>query len=396
MRSHAHTFDRQAAAAAHEDLATRWLRFVLDRFLLLPLGVVIALVWAQTEPDGYFRFAQAIAYPVNEIGMAIFLALIAQELYESLLPGGALASWRNRALPGLAAVAGLVGSVVTYFLLIGAWHEQALAPAWPAAAAVDLAAGYYLVRLIYPRRSRVVSFLLLTGVLTDSIVIAIVSLRPSSSAIHLAGLTLFAALASAVLLRLGGVKSFWPYWTISGSLSWFALNWIDIHPALALVPIVPLLPHDRRAVEVFADRPDADPVHAGEHAWNGAAQIAVFLFGMANGGVILRHADTGTWAVLLAAVIGRPIGVMTAIALVVAAGFRLPAHLRWRDITVVAMATTTGFTFALFLGAAMLPIGAVREQVTIGALATVVGALLTLAIAAVLGAGRFRRGLERS
>ena len=121
-----------------------------------------------------------------------------------------------------------------------------------------------------------------------------------------------------------------------------------------------------------------------------------FLFGLTNGGVMLRQTDTGTWAVLLAAVIGRPMGIMVALALVAAAGGRMPQHLRWRDISVIAMATTSGFTFALFLGAAVLPIGAVRQQVTVGALATSIGALLTLATAAVLGAGRFQRGHERS
>lgn len=395
MRTHAHTLTPPVVTRSRAHFARRLFQLALNRFLLLPLGVVIALVWANTASEEYFRFSHAVAFPVNEIGMAIFLALIAQELYESLMPGGALAAWRDRALPAVAALGGFIGSVATYLLLVSMWHEQMLVPGWPVVAAVDLAAGYYLLRLIYPRRGSAVSFLLLTAVLTDAVAISIVSVQTPSFHVHPAGLALFVtALASAALLRLRGVTSFWPYWLISGSLSWLALYWIGVHPALALVPIVPLLPHERRAGEVFAERRDDDPVHHAEHEWNVAAQIALFLFGLANGGVMLRHADTGTWAVILAAVIGRPIGVVAAIALAFAAGLRLPPRMHWRDVTVMAMAMATGFTFALFLGATVLPIGAVGEQVTLGALLTVVGVLPTIAGAWLLGVGRFHRSTE--
>jgi NhaA family Na+:H+ antiporter len=392
MRTYAHSLNAPAVATSQRSIGLRLFRAVLNRFLLLPLGVIVALVWANTEPEGYFRFAHAAAFPVNEIGMAIFLALIAQELYEALMPGGALAAWRHRALPGLAALGGLVGSVATYLMLVRLWHEQVLMPAWPVVAAVDIAAGYYVLRLIYPRRAAAAAFLLLTAVVTDSIAISVVSMQTPSFAIHPAGFGLFVvALGSAAWMRRRGVASFWPYWLISGTLSWLALYWMGIHPALALVPIVPLLPHDRRAGEVFADRPDDNPVHHDEHEWNGAAQVALFLFGLANGGVMLRHADTGTWAVLLAAVVGRPIGMTAAIALAIPAGFKLPPGLHWKDVAVVALATTSGFTFALFLAAATLPIGAVAGQITLGALLTAIGALLTFALAWTLGVGRFRR-----
>ena len=391
MRTFAHTLHPPAVAPARSSFGLRLFRSALNRFLLLPFGVILGLVWANTEPEAYFRFAHAAAFPVNEIGMAIFLALIAQELYEALLPGGALAAWRHRALSGFAAVGGFVGAVASYLVLVRLWHEQMLASAWPVVAAIDIAAGYYVLRLIYPRRGAAVSFLLLTAVLTDSIAISVVSVQTPAFAVHPAGLGLLAvALASAAWMRHQRVASFWPYWLVSGTLSWASFYWMGIHPALGLVPIVPLLPHDRRAGEVFADRPDSNPVHHSEHEWNGAAQVALFLFGLANGGVMLRHFDTGTWAVLLAAVVGRPLGLMAAVALAIRAGFKLPPHFHWKDVVIVALATTSGFTFSLFLGAATLPIGAVAEQVTLGALLTVIGAVLTFAVAWSLGVGRFK------
>ena len=60
-------------------LAAASLRFVTDRFLWLPLGAAIALVWANTAPDSYFRLAHTLAFPVNEIGMAVFTSDDAKE-----------------------------------------------------------------------------------------------------------------------------------------------------------------------------------------------------------------------------------------------------------------------------------------------------------------------------
>ena len=398
MATHAHTATPShpltpALPRRHRNgLAMRLWRSALNRFLLLPLGAVIALVWANTDPEGYFRFAHAMAFPVNEIAMAFFLALIAQELHESLMRGGALAPWRNRTMPVAAAFGGLLGSVATFLLIVAFVHQRVLAAGWPVVAAVDIAASYYLIRLIYPHRDAVIAFVLLTAVVTDAAALFVTTLLSPSFELRPAGFALLlTALISAALLRRRRIKSFWPYLMVSGTLSWLALYWLGVHPALALVPIVPLLPHDRRTGEVFADRVDDDnPIHQGEHEWNGVAQVAVFLFGLVNAGVMLGHVDTGTWAVLAAAVIGRPMGVIGAVALALSAGLRLPRHMRWPDVVVAALATTSGFTFALFFGTASLPIGAVAQQITVGALLTFTGALVTIWVAWMLCVGRFK------
>lgn len=396
MNAHTHALDPPLGRQSRPALVIRLFHAALNRFLLLPLGVAVALAWANLEPEGYFRFAHRLMFPVNEIAMALVLALIAQELYEALMPGGALHRWRHRGLPVVAAIGGLLGSILTFLLYVDLADELMLVPAWPVVAAVDVAAGYYVLRLIYPRRSGPVSFLLLLAVTTDIVVMAVVSAQTPEFAVHPMGLgLLLAALVSAALLRRRRVRAFWPYWILSGTLSWLALYWMGIHPALALVPIVPLLPHDRRADDVFADRLDDHPIHHGEHAWNGVAQIALFLFGLVNGGVILRHLDTGSWAVLVAAVVGRPLGVAGSVALALAAGLHLPRRMSWSDLTIIALATTSGFTFALFLVAVRLPIGAVAGQVTLGALLTAAGALVTIWMAWMLCVGRFKPRNDR-
>jgi NhaA family Na+:H+ antiporter len=392
MGTHTHALDHLPVAHRHDrHLVLRLFRGALNRFLLLPIGAAIALVWANTEPESYFRLSQAWSFPVNEIAMAFFLALIAQELFEALMPGGALAAWRHRALAMVAALGGVIGSGIAFLLYVRLAHEMVLMPAWPVVAAVDIAAGYYLLRLIYARRSGPVAFLLLVAVMTDVVVMAVVSVQTPGFEVHPIGFgLLLVALGSAAVMRRRRVTVFWPYWLISGTLSWLSLYWMGIHPALALVPIVPLLPHDRRPDDVFADRPDDDPVHHAEHEWNGLAQLALFMFGLVNAGVILKHVDTGTWAVLVAALAGRPLGIIAAVALAVTAGLHLPRRMHWADVFVVALATTSGFTFALFLSSAVLPVGAVSDQVTLGALLTAAGALVTIAMARMLCVGRFK------
>jgi len=81
--------------------------------------------------------------------------------------------------------------------------------------------------------------------------------------------------------------------------------------------------------------------------------------------------------------------VLAAVGLAAALGFRLPTRLRWRDLTVIALATSSGFTFALFAATSLLPLGAVLTQIKLGALATVAGAALAYAAAWWLRVGSF-------
>src|SRR5262245_32968114 len=114
MRNH-HTLHSTPYAyhvrVRHRGSIQRLVRFVSDRFLLLPIGAAIALVWANTGAESYFEFAQRLSFVVNEIGMAFFFALLAQEVVEATIPGGALHSWRKWVLPIVAAAGGIAGAV---------------------------------------------------------------------------------------------------------------------------------------------------------------------------------------------------------------------------------------------------------------------------------------------
>jgi Na+:H+ antiporter, NhaA family len=392
-RSHA------AAAHSHHRVARSYVKrkpihgvfaTIIDRFLLLPIGAVIALVWANTAPENYFRFALPLAFPVNEIGMAFFFALLTQEVVEALMPGGALHSWRRWSLALVGAVGGILGAAGTYLWFVNYQYETVLNTGWPIAIAIDMAAAYYTLKTILPR-SGALPFVLLLGIITNIIGAIVIAPRHPVLASHAGGAGLIVlALGLAGVLRTLKVRAFWPYMAVCGTLSWFAFYREGLHPAFALVPIVPFLPHEPRPLDLFAERPDDDATHHFEHEWNALVQGILFLFGLVNAGVILLQGyDSGTWAVMLAALVGRPLGILAAVGAAAALGLHLPRRIGWREVVVMAIAASTGFTFALFFATGILSTGPVLAQLTIGALATSAGSLLAFGAAQLLHVGRY-------
>ena len=370
--------------------ASIW-HFTIDHFLLLPIGGVAALLWANTAPDSYFTVAHRLAFAVNEIGMALFFALIAQEVYEEVMPGGALHTWRRWTLPLAAAAGGLAGSALMYLAWVHWRHELVLSGGWPVAGAIDLAFGYFVVKAIF-RRHPAVAFLLILAIASNAVGMLAVASRHAFVEVRPGGAALMVmALALAWGLRRWGVTHVWPYLAVCGSLSWFALRLDGFHPAFALVPIVPFLPHAPRTLDVFADppHPGADSPRRFEHEWKYPVQGVLFLFALVNAGVLLQGYDTGTWALMIAALLGKPLGILAGTFAAVSLGLHLPARLHWRDLAVVAIAASGGFAFGLFFATAAFPPGAVLTQLKLGVIATGVAVPIAFAVAWALRVGRF-------
>src|SRR6185436_14134689 len=103
-------------------------------------------------------------------------------------------------------------------------------------------------------------------------------LRPLTAA-----MLMVAALAVSFGLRRANVKSFWPYVTVGGLLSWNALHSGGLHAALALVPIIPFLPHAARDAGLFVEVPGArDSLNRFEHTFKYPVQAVLLLVGLAN------------------------------------------------------------------------------------------------------------------
>ena len=369
-------------------------QFAVEHLLLLPLGAVAAMVWVNTAPESYYRVTYSLAFVVNDIAMTFFFALIAKEVVEATAPGGVLHPTRRAIVPLIAALGAVVVPALLHVRMVEQLEEPMLAIGWPVSLATDLALSYFVARLVFGRHP-IIAFLLLLGIASDAFgVIAIALFHPTTELRPVRGvLVLVAALALAAGLRRSAVKNFWPYLLGPGVMSWIAFVWSNVHPALALVPVMPFLPHAARDPGFFVDAaPTAkDTLSRFELWWKYPAQIALFFFGLVNAGVPFGALEPGTWGLPMAVVAGKPIGVIAGAAIAVAAGLHLPNHVGWRELIVGGLIAAIGFSVALFFCAALLPPGQVLLEMRMGALLTLAAAPMAFVVAVFLGVGRFAR-----
>jgi NhaA family Na+:H+ antiporter len=367
-------------------------RDALPYYPLLPFGAVMAIVWANTASESYFRVAQALAFPVNDIGVAFGLASLAQEVLEATDPDGSMPSWRYVLLPVIGAVGGTIGAAATYWTFIHFTDEQILTQGWRIACGVDVFFCVALARLIFRRRSSV-SVVVLLAVVSDIIALVIVSRQPFVAVADPAagGLVVLAIAVSYVFYRLG-VRSMWPYLLVAGPMAWAGCYGSGLHPALALLPIVPFFPRAPRPLDdLRVDRHAHTRFAHFELVFAYPLQAVAFLFGLANAGVLLRGVDTGTWAVLTASLVGKPAGILVAAAIAGACGLVPARSIRWPDLIVIALIGSVGLGFGLFLSTAVFPVGPLLTETKLGAIATLAGAAVAFAAARVLRVGRFAR-----
>jgi NhaA family Na+:H+ antiporter len=382
-----------AALARRRRITTRVSGFVLDYLLALPVGCAAGLLWANTLPDSYFQFAHATTFLVNDVGFVFFFALITKEVAEATLPGGALHPWRRAALPVAAAMGGVIVSTAIYVAFLDKAGEHMLKGGWVAACAIDIPGSYVIARLIFGRHPAV-PFLLLLAISADAIGLAAVALvHPVGDAHPAIGLGLLAvAVGAAAALRRRRVKNFWVYLVGPGTLSWWAMYVGGVHPALALVPIVPFFPHGLRDRGLMVEpAPEAhDTLTLFERWWRLPVEGVLLLFGLVNAGVPFHGLEEGMWAIPVAA-LGRPIGIAAATAVAVAAGLHFPQRVGWRELLVVGCTASIGLVFALFFATAVMPLGPLLLEMKMGALVTIAGGGLALAAARLLRVGRFAR-----
>jgi Na+:H+ antiporter, NhaA family len=181
------------------------------------------------------------------------------------------------------------------------------------------------------------------------------------------------------------MRSFWPYVIGPGALSWTALYVGGVHPALALVPIVPFMPHSAVDLGLFDPREEfrSDTLNRFEHWWATPVQVVLLLFGFANAGVPFERIGPGTYYVVAGLLLGKPLGIVLFSKLARLAGARLPPGLRSGDLLVVGVAASIGFTVALFFATAAFPDGMALAETKMGALLSFVAAPLALIVARV-------------
>jgi NhaA family Na+:H+ antiporter len=349
-----------------------YLQFLLENSLFLILGTLVALVWANTDLESYENIAHSIHFLVNEIAMTVFFGIAAKEVYEALLPGGALSSPRKAAMPLLATLGGMAGPAGLYVagaLLLG---EEELLRGWAIPCATDIAFSYLIARFIFGDRHPAIPFLLLLAIADDGGGLLILALFYPTGEVNLPlflGLVAVAVILAIVFKRMK-VTSFWPYIALCGPISWYGFYVGGIHPALALVPIIFFMPHALTDAGLFADREEGalDTLNQFRHWWRYPVEIILGLFGFVNAGVPFSSVGVGTWLVCIGLIVGKPLGITLFSLLGRAFNLSLPDGMRWADVIVLGCAAGIGFTVALFVSTVAFPPGNNLEMAKMGSL----------------------------
>jgi NhaA family Na+:H+ antiporter len=341
-----------------------------------------------------------IHFIINDILMALFFAIAGKEVWESMLPGGALSNARKAATPLLATLGGIVGPAGLYVagaLLVGesGWFGQEgnLGRGWAVPCATDIAFSYLVARLIFGNGHPAIAFLLLLAIADDAAGLIILAIAYPQGEIQISWFLLtIAAMATAFVFRKLRLQSFWWYLLIPGVMSWISFYFAGIHAALGLVPIIPCLPHAHTDLGIFAreELHRSDTLNEFEHWWKNPVELILGLFGLANAGVALGNIGTGTYLVVIGLLIGKPVGI-TLFTWLAEKVFRLevPAGMNYRHIVTLGAVAGIGFTVALFVSEAAFPAGQfpdeLRDAVKMGALASFLAAVVSFIVARALG-----------
>lgn len=383
---------------------------ILQEFSL-PLigGVVLALIWANLSPDTYSTYMHKSLfnewYPLgtdhpisfhflmNDIFMVLFFGIAAKEISESTLPGGALNPLRKAINPLFGTIGGVLGPIIIYFAYIGITGNFEISRGWGIPTATDIALAWLLAKVIFGPTHPAVSFLLLLAVADDGIGLGIIAVfygDPSNPVKPLFLCLVFAAMAWAYAYRKKDIRNFWPYLLGPGILSWLGLMFAHLHPALALVFVVPFMPSSMSDTGLFAagedDKPDT--LNKFEHFFKLPVDFGLFGFGLANAGVAFSGIGSATWAVFISLLVGKASGIFGMSALAHTLGYPLPQGMNFRSLFIVGTVAGLGLTVALFVAGVAFVDPDIQGAAKMGALLSGLAAPIAIILARVLGVKR--------
>ena len=379
-------------------------RINLLREFSIPLiaGVIVALLWANLSPGSYDHFDHdhfigklSFHFITNELFMVLFFGIAAVEITMSCFPGGDLNPPRKAINPLLATVGGVAGPILVYFALNHFIGSGALVNGWGIPTATDIALAWLAARLVFGNNHPVIAFLLLLAIADDAIgllIIAIFYPDPAFPAEPLWLLLTGAGMAAAYILRRYRCKNYWPYIVLGGVPSWTGLHEAHLHPALALVFIVPFLPHPMKETKhLFEEDPtDFSTLARFEREWKIFVDFGLFMFGLANAGVEFTSIGPATWLVFVSLLAGKTAGIFSMGCLGEKLGFPLPNNMGYKELAVAGLIAGIGFTVALFVAGEAFTDPAVQGAAKMGAMLSILAFPLAIVLSKILAIEKVR------
>ena len=332
-------------------------------------GVFVAIIVANIAPHWYHdvvhhkfiegKYWSTLHFFVNDIFMVFFFGIAAKEITESFLKGGALNPLNKAINPLFATIGGVVVPVATFFLLTNMLDITHLNRGWGIPTATDIALAWLAAKLIFGATHPAINFLLLLAIVDDAIGLGIIAIFYGDP-LHPAKpeQLLFVGLACllAFALRKAKIKQ-WPLYIFGpGLLSWYGLYSAHLHPALALVFIVPFLPSGQKDPGIFVEESDEtyhshshSPLEEFEHSLKTFVDFGLFFFAFANAGVALSSVTSLTWVIFLSLIVGKVIGITGFSLIGKALKFPLPTGMGVKELFITSIIAGIGLTVALFV-----------------------------------------------
>jgi len=296
----------------------------------------------------------SVEHWINDGLMAVFFMLVGLEIKREMLVGQ-LSSWSQRALPGFAALGGMLVPALIYLAIN--WGNAVTLGGWAIPAATDIAFALGVLSLLgkrVPVSTKI--FLSALAILDDLGAVVIIALFYTSGLSVTMLLASLAVTALLVVFNRCGVKRLLPY-LLAGGLLWFFMLQSGIHATLAGVILALCIPLGD------PDNESRSPLLRLEgrlHPW--VAFAIVPIFGFANAGVSLAGispdnlVDPVPLGVALGLLLGKQIGVFGLAALAIRSGLaKLPTGCGWLQLYGTALLCGIGFTMSLFIGTLAFP-----------------------------------------
>lgn len=373
--------------------------------IVLIAAAVAALVWANSPyAQQYFDFwGQTVGFElgdfamsgslhfwVNDALMTAFFLVVGMEIRREIHEG-ALSSFAQASLPLVAAAGGVIVPALIYLMMN---TDPVQGRGWAVPTATDIAFAVGVLALLGRSIPSNVRIMLLAIAIIDDVVAVLIIAFFYSGGLDYSGLWLIAAgmLLVVVWQRLGIASAF--AYLIPGAILWFGVLKMGAHPTLAgvilglMTPVYarPLRADPLTVVEEniarikaqahYSDKdelvilqsiekvreahrellPPVARVQMQLHPW--VAFLVMPVFALANAGVSFKGLEVSSgaaqsvmWGVILALVIGKPLGIFIACRLAVALkACQLAEGVTWSGILLIGLLAGIGFTMSIFIG----------------------------------------------
>lgn len=356
--------------------------------LVLVGGAALALVVANSPAAPVYVAALetyvlglSVLHWVNDGLMTLFFLLVGLEIKRELVVGQ-LAHWRDRALPGFAALGGMI--VPALIFLAFTFGTPAAVEGWAIPMATDIAFSLGVLALLGSRVPLSLKvFLTALAIIDDLGAVIIIAVFYTASLsplmIGLAALTV----AILTLFNASGVTKLWPYLSL-GALLWFFVLNSGAHATIAGILLAATIPVRGKEGET-----GDSPLEVLEHALaRFVAFVVLPVFGFANAGVglgglgLAAVAHPVTLGSAVGLFVGKQVGVLGGAWLAVRTGLAArPPGATWSQLYGVAILCGVGFTMSLFIGLLAFTSDEFHDATKIGVLAgSIVSAIVGWAV----------------